>query len=319
MKRNLLKLWGAIAVFSVFFTGCIKDDDIELVNQGSTFVKIQEAPENKMFFAPFSNIKTIDLFSLRKDAATNADLSSGTAVKVAFSSDYIDRYNNDNGTSYEVLPDSLFTTTVTKTGNVYDMSLAPGQAAREFTIKLNGAKWDVSHVYAMAFYVSDASGTKLNSGKDTIIALMSIINTWDGAYELNGTMTDGVVPTITGDYPVEYHMVTAGTTDCIGYYPYYADYYVPILSGGSKSVYGSFVPVFTFDPATNKIIQVVNGYGQPAGNTRAAELDPSGENSYDPDTKTIKVKFFMTQKSLVPVAPYIRSKFDWTLKFLHLR
>jgi len=64
---------------------------------------------------------------------------------------------------------------------------------------------------------------------------------------------------------------------------------------------------------------VTNAYGQPAGNTRAAELDPSGVNAYDPDSKTIKVKFFMTQKSLVPVAPYIRSQFDWTLKFMHLR
>ena len=319
MKQNLVKILGAASIISLLFTACIKDNDIELVDQGSTFVKIQEAPENKMFFAPFSDVKTIDLFSLRRDAANSADLSKAVPIKVTFSSDYIDRYNNDNGTTYEPLPDSLFTTTVTKSGNVYDMGLAAGEAAKEFTVKLNGAKWDVSHTYAMAFYLSDASGTKINSGKDTIIALMSIINTWDGAYELTGTMTDDVVPTITGDYPQEYHLVTAGTTDCIGYYPYYADYYVPILSAGSRSVYGSFCPIFTFDPATNKITSVVNAYGQPAGNTRAAELDPSGINEYDPDTKTIKVKFFMTQKSLVPVAPHIRSHFDWTLKFMHLR
>ncbi|CAN5806657.1 hypothetical protein BH10BAC3_BH10BAC3_33170 [soil metagenome] len=316
MKQNLLKLFGCVAVVSVFFSACIKDNDVELTTQGATLVKLLEAPENNMFFAPFSDVKTIDLFSVRKDAATSKDLQTPSPVKVTLVPDYIDTYNDDNGTTFELLPDSLFTTDVAKSGDIYDMSLAAGQASREFTIKLNGAKWDVAHTYAMAFALSDPGGNTISSGKDTVIALISIINAWDGAYELTGTMVDNVNPALTGVFPTEYHLVTAGPTSNIGFSPYYADYYVEILNAGAGSVYGAFVPVFEFDPATNKIISVVNGYGQPAGNTRSAELDPSGENMYFSDTRTIKVKFFMKQPSVVPAAPNIRTSFDWTLKYI---
>jgi hypothetical protein len=187
MKQNLLKLLGCAAVVSVFFSGCIKDEDVELTTQGSTFIKILEAPETNLYFSPFTDIKSLDVFSLRKDAATNADLNKATPVKLTLVPDYIDQYNDDYGTDYEVLPDSLFTSSVTKTGNVYDMSLTSGQAGREFSIKLNGAKWDyANHKYALAFALSDVSGNKISSGKDTIIATFSIINEWHGEYHSDG-------------------------------------------------------------------------------------------------------------------------------------
>lgn len=86
-----------------------------------------------------------------------------------------------------------------------------------------------------------------------------------------------------------------------------------ILSGTSLSYYGSFGPVFTFDAITNKITSVTNFYGQPAGNSRSAQLDPSGSNQYDPNTKTMTIKFWMNEPNAVPIAPHHRRLFINTL------
>jgi hypothetical protein len=62
----------------------------------------------------------------------------------------------------------------------------------------------------------------------------------------------------------------------------------------------------------------VNYYGQPAGNTRSG-LDPSGVNQYDAATKTVRIKYNMTQSSLVPAAPHIRTTWDETWKYVGSR
>ncbi len=315
MKQNLLKLIGSVAMVSVLFSACIKDDDVELTTQGSSFIKVLQAPENAIFFSPFSDIKSVDLFSLRKNAASNADLMSPTAVKMTLVPDYIDRYNDANGTTFEELPDSLYTTAIAKTGSVYDMSLAAGEAAKEFTIKLNGTKWDLSHTYALAFALSDVGGLKINDGKDTIIALLSVKNRWDGIYEVTGTFSDATNAAFTNAYPLEWQLQTSGPNTCIVAdmvelgFPGYLFY-----TGAGYSYYGSFGLIVTFDPATDKIVKVENYYGMPA-NTRSAALDPTGINAYQSDTKTINIKYFMIQPSAVPAAPHIRSRFDEVWKY----
>lgn len=316
MKKNLLYIISLGVFMSLALSSCIKNEDEELGDRGSTFVKLLEAPEKKLFFAPFSNTRAVDLFSLRRDVPSMSEMNTSLPVKVTLVPGYIDRYNTANGTDYEALPDSLFTTSIPKTGNTYDFTLAPGESGKEFTIQLNGGKWNLEHTYAMAFALSDVGGKKISSGKDTVIALLSVINAWDGVYEVTGNMVDRTNATLTGYLPMTYHLITAGPTTVVGYDPdIWGDYFVPIYSGTSLSGYGSFAPIFEIDPATNKIISVKNYYGQPAGNTRSAQLDPSGANQYYSDTRTIDVKFFMLQPSVVTAAPHIRVEFDWHMKY----
>ncbi len=316
MKIAYLKSLALIALSVFALSGCIKDEVVELTDQGTTMVKIMEAPERNLFYEPFNNVKSVDLFSVRKDANSAASLNTPQAVTLTMVPGYIDRYNDANDTNFEVLPDSLYTTTVQRSGNTYTMNMGSGEFAKDFNIQLNGAKWNLEHTYALAFAISDVAGANLSAGKDTIIVTMSVVNELDGAYEVTGEMVDAVAPTLTGLFPMNYHLITAGPTTVIGYDPdYWVDYFVPILSAGAVSGYGSFVPVFTFDPETHKITSVVNGYGQPAGNTRAGMLDPAGVNTYDPVTKTIDVSFFMTQSSVVPAAPHIRTSFHWVMTY----
>ncbi len=87
----------------------------------------------------------------------------------------------------------------------------------------------------------------------------------------------------------------------------------PITSAGAASYYGSFGLILDFDLATGKITAIKNYYGTPpnyvAANTRSAELDPSGVNTYDAATKTIKIKYWMNQPSVI--TPH-RTAFDET-------
>jgi hypothetical protein len=318
MKSTLLSYITLAGISSLMLTSCIKDDVTDTTDHGSTFIKVLEAPEKKLFFSPFSDVKTVSLFSLRKDANSNAKLNEAAAVKLTPASDLITAYNTAHGDSYEVLPDSLYTLDAgnPKVGGIYQMNLAGGEFARDFVIKLNGAKWDISHKYALGFKITDPAGHPISDGKGEILALISVKNKWDGVYAINGTFSDATNAAFTGAYPLVWELQTTSPTQCVVAdmvelgFPGFLFY-----TGTGYSYYGSFGLVVNFDPATDQITSVTNYYGQPAGNTRSAELDPSGINAYDAATKTINIKYYMKQPSVVPAAPNIRAFFDEEWKY----
>jgi len=328
MKYNFYSYLFFIGVVTFLLTSCREDGDYQkLGNEGTTFVKILEAPTKKLFFSPFSDVKLVDLFSIRKDAPTPSELNVPLTVTLTLAPDKIDDYNTENGTYFEVLPDSLYTLVdyIKKSGDVYTIDFAPGDFAKEFSINLNGAKWDLTRTYALAFTLTDAGGKTIPEGMNTIIALISIKNKWDGVYEINGSYSDLTNPASIGLYPYEWELQTTGANQCVVVDNYYLGgapgFVFDVGDGsGSLSYYGDFGLLVNFDPATDEITSVVNYYGQPASsNTRSAELDPTGENKYDAATKTIKIKYFMKQPSVVPAPPNIRCTFDEEWKFLHDR
>ena len=318
MKLNKLNMILIGSVTAMLFTSCIKDAAPALGDRGATFVKLLESPENKLFFEPFTNVRDVSLFSLRKDAPTSAELNSATAVKVRLNPTLVSDYNTANGESFELLPDSLYTLdpAIVKNGQVYTMTLNPGDFAKDFGIKLNGAKWNLSHKYALGFTIDDPGGETISSGKEDVLVLISIKNKWDGVYSITGSFVDVTNAAFVGVYPYEWELQTSSATQCIVVDNVYLGFPGFVFeTGGGLSYYGSFGLVVNFDPATDQITSVVNYYGQPAGNTRSAALDPSGVNAYDESTKTIAIKYFMKQPSVIPAAPNVRCMWDETWKF----
>lgn len=309
------------AVASLLFSSCIKDDVVKLTSQGSTFVKIGEAPENKLFFAPFSEVKPVALFTIRRDANSSAELQTTASVKLQADPAAVDTYNDDNGTDFEWLPDSLYTLGegINASGDTYTVDLGAGDFAKDFSINLDGSKWDLSRKYAVAFNLTDAGGKKISSGMDKILVLISVKNKYDGVYTITGSFTDVTNPAFAGIYPLEWELQTSGPNQCIVVDNVYLGIpgYVFSVDGTPDNIsyFGSFGLVVNFDPETDAITSIENYYGQPAGNTRGAELDPTGVNAYDPDSKTIKIKYFMTQPSVVTAPPYIRCMFDEEWKY----
>ena len=158
------------------------------------------------------------------------------------------------------------------------------------------------------------------------IILVKLKNKYDGVYKPTGTMVDVTNPNFvslsSAGKKSEYTFETVSATKCVvtnslNYAP--GTRIIPFWTGTAISGYGSFAPVVEFDPATDKIISVTNSFGQPAVNTRSAQLDPTGVNRYDAATKSLKIKYVMRQPNVVAAAPNIRVTWDETWEFLRDR
>ena len=333
MKYNIVvRYLLAFLAFSAVFTSCIKDDVTPLGDGGQSMVKFLEGPENRLFFSPFTNVRTVDLFSLRRDVNSNATLRTSSAVKLTAAPDLLEAFNEENDETFEWLPDSLYTlvsnSTIQRDANGYTFNFGSGDFAKELAIQLNGAKWDISHKYAVAYTISDPAGLPVKSGQESIIAFISVKNKYDGVYVVTGTMQDFVNPALVtpsnnpaGDgFVMEYTLETISPTKCVVVdHALVGTVATPIWTGTGYSYFGSFGLIVEFDLATDKIVAVTNYYGQPAGNTRSAQLDPSGVNAYDPSSKTINIKYWMLQPSAVAAAPHIRTAWDEEWKYVRER
>ncbi|MXV49885.1 DUF1735 domain-containing protein [Pedobacter sp. HMF7647] len=333
--KNILKytFFGAFALLISF--SCRKDafEGTETGDSGTTHIKVEEGGEIKQFFGPFTDIKLAHLFSLRRDAANNADLNKTNTIKLESNAGIIEKYNEDNDESFEELPASFYTLAsdagINKTSTGYDFLFSSGEFSKNFKIKLDGSKWvDLSKKYSLAFRITDYNGlTPTAATSDSIIVLFSIKNKYDGVYEVTGTMIDVTNPAYThvndvlgADAPTHLQLRTISPTKCVLYDDYYiGGYFVGFNANGSGSYYGAFCPVFEFDPATDKIISVTNYYGQPAPNTRSAKLDPSGINQFDAESRTMSVTYNMLQPSVVTTPPNIRVTWQEVWKFIEER
>ena len=149
----------------------------------------------------------------------------------------------------------------------------------------------------LTYQVTSASGVA-RQWKVTIDPL-PIVNRFDGNYTLTGSMVDYSNATLTGKYPANVALISQSENSVALYdFEVAKGYGHSLISGSDNSHYGQFAPVFTFDE-NNNVISVTNYYGQPSENNRSAELDPSGENKWDPVTKTLKVKYWMNQPNVV--------------------
>ncbi|NLR82338.1 DUF4998 domain-containing protein [Chitinophaga eiseniae] len=145
-------------------------------------------------------------------------------------------------------------------------------------------------------------------GIDTFYASLTLpVNLVAAKYTCTGQMIDHTNASLTGAYPWNVTLRPTGATQLeLVDNDQTNDVYHKILSGGNGSYYGSFGVVFTLDN-NYRVISVVNKYGQPSSNGRSAELDPSGINKFDPNTRTLQVKYWMNQ----PGATH-RTSFDET-------
>jgi hypothetical protein len=347
MKKNIfikyLLLAGIASV--AIISGCRKETAADKVsgqaaNNGKTLIGFPGGMTYSTFFEPFTDIKTVDIFTLKKDAKNEAELNKAQTFVLTSLPDALTKYNEKNGSSYELLPQSFYTLGNSKTTQASNGDLtfkfASGAFAEDFIIKLDGSKLDLSKTYGLAYKLTGTDGLGVHAAsKDTLYAFFSVKNKWDGVYEIKGTMTDNQNATLghineylssasnTSDTkgPMQFELRTISATKCEVYDNYFlGGNYMPIRSGTGYSQYGNFALIIEFDPATNKVAAVTNYYGQPnPANTRSARLDPSGINTYDSGTKTIDIIYNMLQPSVVTTPPYVRVTWTETWKYIGSR
>jgi hypothetical protein len=319
MKKFVFNNIGLLllAFLGVTVTSCLKDKGYEdglygsIKNtDGEEWISIPKATKqaNVVAIEAKDEVQSIDLFAVSYDFVNPATSDITVTVKL----------KNSMVTDYD--PDALPLPTSAYSLPSLQVKVPAGKRLSDaLKINLNTSTLDATKVYGIGFTIESVNPAtiKIPSNLSNVLFMFNVKNKYDGEYEVTGTMVDHGSASLTGYFPMKYHLITTGVSTVDGFDPVvWEDYFIPIRSGNALSGYGSFSPAFKFD-ANNNIVEVINVYGQPAGNGRYAELDPSGENKWDPATKTIKVKFFMFQPSVVASGP--RVEFDWTMVFKKAR
>ncbi len=285
-----MKLINYITGFFVIiaaFSACIKDDAPALGDKGDVFIKLLEAPTNNLFFSPFSTVDTFSVVSVRREETSIAGTNTPLTVTLMNDTAAITAYNEENGTAYVALPDDLYTlvgSSVTKSGNNYMVTIAPGTTGTELDIALDGSKWDPSIKYAMSLSVVDSAGTKIRTGSNMVFVTIEIKNEWDADYESTGYFYH---PSSPRELSLIKHLSTVSPNSVA------CD--LGDLGGAG------YVALLTIDPETNKVtisdyttgVEIVGLDELPSSNPGyTAAWDGSAEcnNTYDPATKTFYLR-----------------------------
>jgi hypothetical protein len=305
MKTRFLTFLTLAVITVAGVTSCIKDEVTPLTTEGEAFLKLSEAPEYKLFLAPFTDVRKISLFTVVRDAANSSQLNTAATVKLTNKGKAaVDAYNTAHGTDYELLPDSLYTLAggITNAGAVYTVPLAPGDFAKK---------------YALAFTITDSAGINISDGIKDVIVLISVKNKYDGVYSLRAKMLDWDaaygISNVAWLWPYDVSMITSSATSLNLFSDAHGTYIHPAMTSAlGPTGFGVTNPRFTFDLTTDKIIDVKNDIVNPS-NGRAFKLNTAYDSRYDPASKTIYAAIILTQ----PGRPDLQI-FD-TLKFVRAR
>lgn len=311
MKSSIFYL----LVLTLGFASCIKKEVTPLADEGKTYVKILESRVNQVFLSPFSDIRAISLFSVRRDANSAENLQKSSPLVLTRVDGLVTRYNAANGTNFALLPDSLYTihSSITRAGNIHSSTFNAGDFAREFVINLNGAKWDLSKKYALGFALTSAGTLSKASGKDSVIVLISVKNKYDGFYRMVGKHNR-----LPYDFPydVDMEMHTTGVNTVRFFFSAAGAYGHPIGTGvGAISWYGGAIsPVMEFNTTTDVATNIYNvGGATPIVMHTGAGAPVS---RYDPITKKIFAYFYyytaagqdFTNRGWSDTLTYVRSR-----------
>ncbi len=195
------------------------------------------------------------------------------------------------------------------------VTLPRGTRDVNFVVKVKSESLSLDEKYVLPLSIESVSGASnavISENQKSVLAYIQLKNKYDGLYTVTGTLTDVIVPTITGFYPWKVALVTNSANQVL-LYSVDAGFALRhlILSGTSLSSYGNVGVAFDFDPVTNKVTKASNFLVDPAPRSRSIELDPTGENVWNPTTKTLKVRYFLFQSG----GTVKRTTFDETFTF----
>lgn len=295
-KTSLYTIIAGIALTSCL-TSCLKDSTQPDFTQNKPVIELPIGSSagnggGNSIAASFTVGPTpSDYFVWVNYAAPNAP-SQNVVVTLSVDTAAVTKFNQVNGTTYSQLPANGYTLASNK------ITIPSGTNKVKFPIKINTANLDPTKTYAFPLRIVDGGGFTVSGNFGLLISIITLKNKWDGVYTVTGTMVDQTTPTLTGEYPRTFQLITQGPNTVAVYDN--GSYSHGILSSGSGTSYGSFSPLFTIDPTTNIITSAVNYYGQPSSNGRSARLDVSGDNKFtmsaDGTTPvSLKVKYIMVQ------------------------
>jgi hypothetical protein len=317
--RKILKgsiYFSAMALLCVAGTGCLKDklaDDqltIPDIKSSPSVVEMLGAREgtSQMISYAASLISsdkdtTLDLAFIR--LAADQPATEDIQVELELDPALITNFNNATGSNYVAPASSLY-----KFDNGLTVTIPKGsrEAGLKFTTKPSAL---VGPEYAFGVRIKNISNTKylISGNHNSAVIVVGVRNKYDGDYTLRVNTTGwaafGISDGVTRTYPLETSMITASATSVALFNQYFGAGLVPAFtSTGDATAFGAATPLFTFDPATDKLVSVVNTTPPDARN-RAFALHPTVTDSrFDPVTKTMYLAYVLKQSGRPDMAIY---------------
>jgi hypothetical protein len=303
MRKIFLK--GALFLSAaIVFNSCDKNNT-SLDGAGNTIIKINHGGPDPILIPLDVNPlqEEVAILDVRRDAASSGALNTPTTITFTNTQAYLDSFNANNGTSYELLPTDAYTITpgsgITVSGDTWTINLAAGEFAREVAIQLDKTKMDLSKQYGFGFEITSATAGTV--AKDNGEALVNVLikNKYDGVYGLNITTVGwgayGISDGPALDYPDDIGLGTTGESSVNLFNYGRQDHLQPAFtSAGDPTAFGATGPEFTFN-ASDQLIKVDNTVPDD-GRGRDFVLAPlAGSNYFDPATKTFYAYYIMKQ------------------------
>lgn len=321
----MMRAFFLFATFLVF-TSCKKDLTLEDV--GMTYVKImdggsQDDAGHSFFPIDFiTDPQSITLLDIRRDASSNNELNKAMKIEILDDIDALNTYNDaliaDGKAPLVHLPESFYKIdeSITKTGGdggIYHVNLKSGEFAKQLSFEIPDATLlDPSTQYALPFTITSVDSYGAISSSNTFIAIIAAKNKYDGRYELNFS---NFHPTYNPDYAdttIEVQMwTTAGDKVKINWDGEYGnpalgtDDVVPYLFA-----FGAQEPEYTIGSDNKVTVQ-----NTASGAVTFYTMNSSYDSHYDPDTKTIYVKWGYRYASPGVFGPTCR---EWTQTFKYI-
>ena len=298
MKRYINKLvLLCVAAFSL--TSCLDEDPLFDPDQVENVVEFYDigliASPGSVYPLYTKTFPASDAIEMKIILSYSGAHENNQDITVKFEVDEaaLLRYNESEGTNYEVLSPELYTIE----GGM-EAIIPKGQRQVEKTLTFNTLGFDLSKDFALPFTITETSHGIISGNFETAIYAIGAMNKYDGVYEVTGEFVDVTTSAFTALYPYEVELRTisgnsVGRWDIeLGSPQGYLFY-----TGTGNSYFGSFGANFIMD-ADGKVTSVVNAFGQPSGNGRAGQIDPSGVNQFSvvsETDKTLEVSYYMIQ------------------------
>jgi len=296
-----MKMTKRITIFTVLFGGmivlnsCLKNGKYYTdfsKNDASLELPLAASTNNGITAFAFTNPDTTIVLPIYVNVASTSPLNTAVTGVLAIDSVGLDAYDNANGTTFVVMPDSLYSLSGT------DITIPAGQRMDSVTATIHLGKMDLSQAYVLAITIENASVPV--EQWNHLFYYVSVKNKYDGHYQVTGTMVDAANSGLSGAYPMDVDLITSGANSVQMFDNAIGGVFHSITNAGSLSYYGSFGVQFNLDGSgSGAVISVVNVYGQPAANGRSAELDPSGINMWNESDKSMDVSYWMDQPTVI--------------------
>lgn len=322
MKKKLLYIFISVMTLGVI-ASCRKDafEGTQTEESGTTFVRFvnhtDKAPINELYFTPFTDIKDVQLLDLRRDVHSNASLNTTLTLTLETDAAAIAAYNTANGTTFEALPESIYTLNApgfTKTATGYTVTFNPGEFAKPLMIKLDGAQYDLNKKYAVAFKIGTITGDGTLTGvakEKTIMTTIAIKNKYDGIYEISGTLTDanglyiGYYPGSAYFDPADPRIYSLTTTsdNSVLFYDLWFPFANIIVQHATTQAFANtgIRPLIRFDNATNNVVAVTNF-------ANAATVFTNVSGKFNPADRSIELSWTSGRWKVVETYKFLRER-----------